>query len=211
MVKYHFVITMLGAALFCPPALGDEHDDVKAARDHYRKGTRLFDLGHYKEAVEEYEEAYRAKDDPALLFNIGQAYRLAGDTENAIRVYKAYLRRVPGAPNRREVEARISELGRVQEQHRREIESAPPERAFGPSVPPPVEPSPPPPRLAPPPVEPSAPALVAPAPRPLVKRPWFWVAVGGGAAVVVTAVALGVALGSPAPRASATFGTVAGN
>ena len=33
----------------------------------------------FAEAAEEYEAAYQAKDDPALLFNLGQAYRLAGN------------------------------------------------------------------------------------------------------------------------------------
>lgn len=85
-------------------------DDVGAARDHYRKGTRAYDLGHYDEAVKEYEAAYRAKDDPALLFNIAQAYRLSGDLPNAIRTYRSFLRRVPEAPNRAEVDKRIIEL-----------------------------------------------------------------------------------------------------
>src|SRR5262249_44844658 len=63
----------------------------------------------------------------------------------------------------------------------------------------------------------TSPALVVtatpPPPRtPLVKRPWFWVAVGGGAAVVITAIAVGVAVGtrghtSPPP----SFGTISGN
>lgn len=53
-------------------------DETVTAREHYRRGTNAFNLGHYLEAVKEYEAAYQLKEDPALLFNIAQAYRLAG-------------------------------------------------------------------------------------------------------------------------------------
>src|SRR5205085_1205757 len=46
-------------------------DDPRAARQHFAAGSSLFDLGRFREAAAEYEEAYRAKNDPALLFNIG--------------------------------------------------------------------------------------------------------------------------------------------
>lgn len=91
-------------------------DDTAEARDHFRKGSKAFDLGHYQEAVKEYEAAYSLREDPALLFNIAQAYRLDGDNQNAIRVYKSFLHRMPDAPNRAEVERRIAELHRIIEE-----------------------------------------------------------------------------------------------
>jgi len=99
-------------------------DDVGAAREHYQKGTRAYDLGHYDEAVKEYEAAYRAKDDPALLFNIAQAYRLSGDNAAAVRAYKSFLRRVPEAPNRGEVEKRIADLQKSMAEQARPKEGA---------------------------------------------------------------------------------------
>ena len=54
-------------------------DDAKLARQHFEDGSRLYDLGKFRDAAREYEEAYKYKPDPALLFNIGQAYRAAGD------------------------------------------------------------------------------------------------------------------------------------
>lgn len=94
-------------------------DDVASAREHFARGTRAYDLGQYEEAIKEYQAAYRAKDDPAILFNIGQAYRGAGDAQSAIESYRSYLRKVPGAPNRPEVEERIVELRRVVEHQRK--------------------------------------------------------------------------------------------
>lgn len=85
-------------------------DAVQAARDHFVKGERLYDLGRFADAAGEYELAYRAKDDPALPFNIGQAYRLAVVSAKALLAYKAYLRNVPDASNRGEVETWIGEL-----------------------------------------------------------------------------------------------------
>jgi tetratricopeptide (TPR) repeat protein len=96
------------ALLACAPAFAA--DEGTSAREHFRRGTNAFNLGHYLEAVKEYEAAYQVKEDPALLYNIGQAYRLAGENRAAMRVYKAFLHEVPGAPQRPEVERRIGEL-----------------------------------------------------------------------------------------------------
>ena len=107
-------------------ASGPAHaQDVSAAREHYRRGTTLFDLQKYIEAAHEYELAYEAKDDPALLFNIAQSYRLGGDAIKALGAYKAYLRRVPHPPNREEVASRILELQKLADQQKRSQEAPP--------------------------------------------------------------------------------------
>jgi tetratricopeptide (TPR) repeat protein len=85
-----FVVVLLCFALAAPNAGAD---DIAEAREHYRKGSKAYDLGHYQDAIREYEAAYTIKDDPALLFNIAQAYRLAGDYPNAIRSYKSFAGR----------------------------------------------------------------------------------------------------------------------
>ena len=132
--------------------------DVTAAREHFRKGKVLFDLQRYLEAAKEYEAAYEAKDDPALLYNIGQAYRLGGDTQKALGAYRSYLRNLPGALNQAEVHSRIDELQQELEAQRHA--AAPPTATPTPT---PVEPTPvtPPPRT----VEvtpPQQPIVVAP-------------------------------------------------
>lgn len=109
-------------------------DSVSIAKQHFEAGTKAYDLGHYDEAVKEYEAAYRAKDDPALLFNIGQAYRGLGDAQAAIRAFRSYLRRLPDAPNRAEVESRIVELQKVADEQARSKEK-PPQGTLPPSPP----------------------------------------------------------------------------
>jgi tetratricopeptide (TPR) repeat protein len=92
-------------------------DDADKAREHYSAGLRAFDLGKYDEAIEEFERAYRQKDAPGLLYNIGQAYRLSNRPQDAIRFYQRYLAQKPDASNRAEVLAKIDRLqGIVEEQ-----------------------------------------------------------------------------------------------
>ncbi|HZS36249.1 MAG TPA: hypothetical protein VFF06_05455 [Polyangia bacterium] len=50
----------------------------------------------------------------------------------------------------------------------------------------------------------------AEAPRSLARRPWFWIALGGAAAVIAAGVALAVVYGHPRDP-TASFGVVVGN
>jgi hypothetical protein len=100
-------------------------DDVSAAREHYRRGTTLFDLQKYIEAAHEYELAFEAKEDPALLYNIAQSYRLGGEAAKALGAYKSFLRRVPKPPNREEVTSRIFELQKLVDQQKHTQEAPP--------------------------------------------------------------------------------------
>jgi hypothetical protein len=112
-------------------------DDRVLARDHYVKGTKAFDLGAFDEAIAEYQLAYRLRDDPALLYNLGQAHRLAGHAAEAVRFYKVYLHKVPGAANRAEVETKLVELQKLVEQQAK-TRAMPPDQ-----VRPPAETTPP--------------------------------------------------------------------
>jgi tetratricopeptide (TPR) repeat protein len=130
-------------------------DDGAAAREHSSRGMKAYDLGHYAEAAKEFEAAYTAQDEPALLFNLGQAYRFSGDYAAAIRSFRAYLRRLPRAEKRAEVEARLAELQKLLDEQNRLKERPAPEA---------------PPNAVPPPAQPVVPPAPPP-PRPLT-RPW---------------------------------------
>ena len=91
-------------------AEGPDEAQRRAAREHYQKGTTAYDLGRYDLAIAEYEAAYAAVNEPTLLYNLGQANRLARHTEQALHFYKMYLSKVPDAPNRAEVESKIAAL-----------------------------------------------------------------------------------------------------
>jgi tetratricopeptide (TPR) repeat protein len=99
-----------------PPANGPAApgDAAARARDHAGKGRRLYDLRHYDQAIREFEQAYQLDNDPAHLYNIAQSHRLANHVPEAIAAYRAYLDRLPDAPNRPDVERRIAELSASQ-------------------------------------------------------------------------------------------------
>ncbi|MSP62219.1 MAG: hypothetical protein EXR72_18180 [Myxococcales bacterium] len=138
--------TLVVLGLLLGVARSASADNVSGARDHYRRASKLYDQRRYLEAATEFEAAYAAKDDPVFLYNVAQAYRLAGELEGALSAYGSYLKRSPRASNREEVDARILELQKAIEQQRQ----APAQPPL-PTVTPPVAPGPPPPALPPPP------------------------------------------------------------
>jgi hypothetical protein len=123
-MRIAFVMVLLGRALSA-----DERS--AAARDHYAKGTTAFDLGQFEDAVHEYTEAYRLRDDPALLYNIAQSNRLAGHKAEALHFYRIYLTKVPHAPNREQVVAKVAELQKAIEQEKK-AQTMPPNEAIEP-------------------------------------------------------------------------------
>jgi hypothetical protein len=76
----------------------------------YREGKQAFAAGDFDGAAARFDEAYRLSGDPAYVFNLAQAERLAGDCAAARRSYREYLARVPDAPNRADVEDKIASL-----------------------------------------------------------------------------------------------------
>jgi tetratricopeptide (TPR) repeat protein len=159
-----------------------------AAKRLYISATKHFDLAEYPDALNDFKEAYRLKDDPVFLYNIAQCYRILNKNDEALSFYRSYLRRAPDAPNRAEVEAKISALQEAiatQEKARTTPKQ-------GLATPDSVE--------TPPATTPTTTAnntLVASAPPPAQKTPvykkwWLWTAVG---AVVVVGVGVGLGVG----------------
>lgn len=109
------------------------------AREHYERGTKFYDIGRYDEAIREFEAAYEAKSDPAFIYNLAQAHRLAGHNQEALQLYRNYLRYVPYPPNRTDIDERI-----------RALEKAVAERPSSAPSPTPVQPGPPPASTTPP-------------------------------------------------------------
>jgi hypothetical protein len=81
-----------------------------AAKQTYEEALRAFNLGHWQDAVAGFEKAYTLSGDAALLFNVAQAQRQAGNVREAIIAYKAFLREKPNTPHREMIEAKLKEL-----------------------------------------------------------------------------------------------------
>jgi len=177
---------------------------AEKARAHFQQGDTYFKLEKYPNALQEFEQAYLAKQDPSFLYNIAQCHRLMGNRAEAIRFYKRYLNDAPAAANRP-----------VAEKHIRDLESAlgaeeltgahvapgptapggepsgmPPPRATQAPAPVALDARPPPPSdtmLTSPPSD-----LSKSDRRPIYTKWWFWTAVGG---VVVTGLLVALWMG----------------
>src|SRR6516165_5979940 len=105
----------LAASLGARPAAAGEAAK-KAAKPHYDKGASEYNLGHFAEAISEFEKAYEQDPAPILLFNIAQAHRQSGNNERAAFFYRRYLEQDPNSDNRADVEKRIKDLELVIQQ-----------------------------------------------------------------------------------------------
>jgi tetratricopeptide (TPR) repeat protein len=190
--------------------------DHSEARAHYERATSAYALGNYAEAADEYEKAFALKADRALLYNAAQARRLSGNKERALLLYQNYLRVFgDNVAYHTEVERHIANLkAAIEKDH--EVANSPP------VTPEPMHPAPPPEKPiapAPAPTPTPTPAIVpgptavtvAPAERPVWKKPWFWVAIGGAAAVVAIGVGVGVGVGGAPHDPQPSIASVMGN
>lgn len=195
-------------------------DNRSLAREAYKEGTRQFEIGEYKAALENFKKAYVAYEEAAFLFNMAQCQRLLGEKPEALRSYRLYLRKIPNSPNRAEIENVISSLEAAIEQDKTATALPPTgvdpatgkQRTRTTAEPPPFENKPaeaisPPAAVetAPPPPQPQV-VEEKPAPKkdestPLYKKWWLWTAVGG---VVVVAVAVGVGVAASTPNNAPT-------
>jgi tetratricopeptide (TPR) repeat protein len=104
----------LATVLFLATALHAEetppNTPASDARGHYQKATALFNLGEFADAASEYKEAYKSLPEPVFLYNIAQAYRLAGDLQKAAFFYTSYARNAKDPATKREAELRAKKL-----------------------------------------------------------------------------------------------------
>jgi len=103
---------VLVAVLFAAagPARAQADDAQARSRALYDEGSRAYKAGDYPRAIEKFLAAYDLSHAPAILFNIAQAYRLAGSCDRALEYYRRSLDEEPDAANRAEVEERVAEM-----------------------------------------------------------------------------------------------------
>jgi len=204
-------LAFLAAFSLAFAARGDLEEDRARAKAFYEKGEAEYNLGHFQGALKNYEEAYKIRSVPRLLFNIAQCHRQLGDMRSAVATYKAFLRTAaandPGRKNAQALLGEVESALKKQEsaQHAPPLDTAPKpdeppsaeptvtaEPAAKPE--PPAEPKPVEEKPAEPPgvkvaaaepkaaIEPAAVARPLPAPPAQRQRLYTWVA--GGATVV---------------------------
>ena len=177
-------------------------------RAHLKRANALAGDGDCQAAIDEYTKAYELLGDPVVLFNRAECFRRVGDTDAATDDYHEFLEKVPGAPGRKEIEAKIAAMGApAPAAHEPPPKPEPPAKREPPPrrEPPIAEKEPPPPKeaeeaVAPPPPAPEPKVEVRPAPAIVVQRaataeepaatggsrPWVWVALAVLAAGAAT-------------------------
>jgi len=169
---FRIVVTLVVTLLFAGVAVASDPAE-RAAKRHFDKGQKLFNLGKFEGALEEYQQAYDAKPIPDILFNIGQCHRNLNNYDAAIFSFKKFLKLSPDAENRDQVEEYIAELEGEQEKDNsrrlRLVKEQPP------SPPPEGE-------------------------KPVYKKWWFWTGialVGAGAGIGIYAATSGDSITGP--------------
>jgi tetratricopeptide (TPR) repeat protein len=109
-VELRLPLAILAILLGGTATAAEPDSEADQARTHFEAACRAFDLGHYAEAADEYEAAYRAKSDPAFLFDAAQAHRQAGHYLQALDGYRSFLRSAPDSAKKPVVEERIREM-----------------------------------------------------------------------------------------------------
>ena len=147
---------------------------------HYKRGNTLYEQRDYEAAIAEMQAAYKERQLPRLLLNIGQAYRKMGKAREALSYYERYLTAEPDAPAPLQAEIRaymvqtraLIEAPALQDNPDRTKEPLPTVGTGDPNK--------------------TEPPRTPEANRPIYKRPWFWAVIGGG---VVAIIAVGVGVG----------------
>lgn len=179
-------------------------DSASDAKSYYQQATADFAVGDFAKAADEYQQAYRLKPDAALLYNAAQSYRLAGNSDKALILYKNYVMMYPDQSNVDEVRNQIEKLKQAIAMQEK-AKTNPPTTTV------PVQTS------TEPQATPSEPPLAqtqltrpAERPRPITKKPWFWATLGASV-LVVAGVTVGVVFGVQPHAPTATIGRVDGN
>lgn len=183
------------------PTPGEEPSaEAKAlARRSFEKGMGYYQRDQFDKAIEHFDIGYRLIPQPVFLYNIAQAHRLSDRPQKAIEYYRRYLAESPDAKNRAEVDERIATLQKQLDEQERARALAEAARLNEEPAPAPLS------------IPLTEEELRVRRKDASAKRRGLAIALGvlGGAAIVGTAVGLGVYFGT-APKTPPTtiFGTV---
>jgi tetratricopeptide (TPR) repeat protein len=109
-VKRLAAIAIAVGALYGVASAQPAKTPEEQAGDLVDEAIRHYNVGEYAEAIDAYKAAYKLVPEPTLLWNIAQAYRLAGDCAKALTSYRSYVREAPTGEFRAMADQRIPEM-----------------------------------------------------------------------------------------------------
>ena len=74
------------------PTLGLAVARADLADHHYKRALAFYESKDYPRAIREFQAAYKVRQLPRILLNIGQVYRKLGMASTALKFYEHYLR-----------------------------------------------------------------------------------------------------------------------
>jgi hypothetical protein len=111
------LVVLLVVSQATPP---EDSPEAKAkAQQLLKEGAQLYENGGLAEALEKFNEAYKAYASPKLLFNIGQASRDLGRLAEAMDAFEEFVSEATDAPSdmtseaRRSIDELVPKLGRL--------------------------------------------------------------------------------------------------
>jgi hypothetical protein len=123
---------MLALWLLTGSVRGDEVGEAEARR-LFQQGRDAFERHAYQRAYDAFRESYVISQRPELLFNMSSALKELGRAHDAADELRAYLRVVPTAADRAQIEQRILTLEETQRILDRDRGNAPPPVAARPA------------------------------------------------------------------------------
>jgi hypothetical protein len=84
--------------------------DLAEAKKQFAIGVQLVNETLYAEASAAFSRAYQLSCKPAVLFNLGTARELSGDTSGAIAAFERYIEVEPAGPRVAELRERVARL-----------------------------------------------------------------------------------------------------
>ncbi len=89
-----------------PPTVSEAQ--VQRAREHYERARTLFTAGEFNDALTNFLAAYEARPHPIVYLSIAECYERLDDFHHAVDYLDRYLRELPDARDREQVQARMN-------------------------------------------------------------------------------------------------------
>lgn len=107
---FHIHLFAIIALLVCAGAGTARGDSRDEARAHFQAGMKAYGNSDYRSALQEFTAAQQLSPADLNYYNVALCYDKLGEAAPAIENYREYLRRVPDAPKRLEIDASIARL-----------------------------------------------------------------------------------------------------
>lgn len=91
-------------------AFAQTPEQTEKARVAFGAAQKLYQASRFAEALKKFEEAQALKPHPVIVFNIARCHELMGNSAQALKAYREYLRLSPDATDKAAVQASIAKL-----------------------------------------------------------------------------------------------------